>query len=136
MTLFGWSTGLEEILRYAQDDSIDGSGRDCHTDKHHWCMRRRYAAPRNNNRFRWMMKAKPPEVKFWRLVVMRMGELNLRQVILDDQQGTGGGGGVVAAEELHVVGTHIIVIILLEAQAELGGTCFIDIGTGCAAQRN
>ena len=61
---------------------------------------------------------------------------SLRHVVLDNQQGTGGGGGVIAAVELKVVGTHIIVIILLEAQAELGSAGLIDIGAGCAAQDN
>jgi len=57
-----------------------------------------------------------------------------RQVILDDQLRPGGVEGVVPAEELHVVCAHVVVIILLEAQAELGGAGFVDVGVGGSAE--
>ena len=52
----------------------------------------------------------------------------LRNVVLNDESRPVTGGRVVTAEELHVICAQIIVVILVEAQAELGGAGQVDVG--------
>ena len=54
--------------------------------------------------------------------------------VLDDQGGPIGRVHCVAAEELDVVSGEVIVVVLGEAQAELGGAGRIDEGDGGTAQ--
>lgn len=67
---------------------------------------------------------------FFVFKVSGIHESFLRHGVLDYERRPGAGGEVINAEELQEIGSSVVVVILLETQAELGCACQVDEGEG------